>query len=278
MNHLGNKFQSSVRTHGQAFTLVELLVVIAIIAILASLLLPVLGRAKAKAQSTSCSANLKQIQAAWILYADENNDVLAGSYSVGRVNQRGSWVLGNAKQDRSLSNLLAGVMFPYARSAETYRCSADQSTVNLDTSLHRTRSYTLNGWMNSMWVDDPFFGTSTLTSFKSMPHKYSQIVRPPPSRSFVFIDESEESIDDGVWNCDPYAAANPNSSPQWLNLPTDRHNQGANLSFADGHVESHRWLWPKKNWDAAVVGRNPENDADRKDLFWTLSICPIEGQ
>jgi prepilin-type N-terminal cleavage/methylation domain-containing protein/prepilin-type processing-associated H-X9-DG protein len=263
-------------TQHQAFTLVELLVVIAIIGTLASLLLPALGRAKTKAQSTSCLTNLKQLQAGWMLYADENNDTLAGSYSVGRANQPGSWVLGNAKQDRSSTNLQAGLIFRYAPVVETFRCPADHSTVTGDTSLRRSRSYTLNGWMNSSW-DDPFFGASTLTSFRSMPHKYSQIVRPPPSRTFIFVDESEKSIDDGVWNCDPTAAADPNSSPQWLNLPTDRHDQGANLSFADGHVEFHRWLWPKQKWDATVAGGNPQNAADRKDLFWTLSICPIEG-
>src|SRR5215471_11653780 len=62
------------RSRFYAFTLIELLVVIAIIAILASILLPVLSRAKAKTQGVYCLNNGKQLMVAWHMYLHDNND------------------------------------------------------------------------------------------------------------------------------------------------------------------------------------------------------------
>src|SRR5437879_516086 len=67
------------RTFG--FTLIELLVVIAIIAVLASLLLPVIFKTKAKAEGTYCLSNTRQLVLAWVIYADEHNGRLA--YNLG---------------------------------------------------------------------------------------------------------------------------------------------------------------------------------------------------
>ena len=260
--------------------------VIAIIAILAALLLPALSRAKAKGQSAVCQSNLRQLMLGWTLYAGDNDDRLAGSISVSAanqpfVNQPGSWVLGNARQDRTASNVMAGVMFRFAPATGAYRCPTDRSTVNGDKVLLRTRSYTLNGWMNSSQSDHPGSGWGPW-SFESMPQKLSQIVRPPPSGNFVFIDEHEDSIDDGLWNTDPMGLITPGvpvlrnpGSELWNNLPAERHNQGANIAFADSHVQYHKWLWPKRN-GTPDMNRKPENAADLQDYIWLLTLSPVE--
>lgn len=98
----------SAGKHGLAFTHIELLVVIAIIAILAGMLLPALSRSKATSQSAVCQGNLRQLLLGWTRYAQDNDDRLAGSITVRRVNQPGSWVLGNTKQDRTGSNITSG--------------------------------------------------------------------------------------------------------------------------------------------------------------------------
>jgi prepilin-type processing-associated H-X9-DG protein len=178
---------------------------------------------------------------------------------------------------------MAGVMLRYAPAVSSYRCPADRSTVTGEPGLSRTRTYTQNDWMNSS-VDLNTGGWGP-RDFKSMPQKLSQIVRPPPTGTFVFIDEHEVSIDDGLWNTDPFALAAPGvpelasgSDPEWDNLPADRHNEGANIAFADGHAEHHKWLWPNRKWtpnpntgELATV-----NQLDMRDLIYMLTVSPVE--
>ena len=144
----GSRRYGRLATCATGFTLIELLVVIGIIAILASLLLPALSRSKSVATSTACQNNLKQLQTAWFMYVQDNNDSLppnrGGRDGFDVVGLNGSWVLGNPKLDTTTSNIQAGLLFPHLGAAAVYLCPADKSTVTGEPALRRNRSSTRN--------------------------------------------------------------------------------------------------------------------------------------
>jgi prepilin-type N-terminal cleavage/methylation domain-containing protein/prepilin-type processing-associated H-X9-DG protein len=260
------------KDQSRAFTLIELLVVIAIIAILASLLLPVLSKAKEGGQATACINNLKQLQLGWLNYVHDNNDFLPPNISQfqggAQQSQPGSWVVGNAKLDTTTTNIQNGLLFNYTRALGVYRCPSDQSAVTGARSLRRTRSYSLSFYMNLDGIFQDGFNY-TPQSFPWIKTKLSGFVQPPLSQMFTFIDENEQSIDDGVM-----VAANFEHDQVWWDLPSDRHNQGANIAFTDGRVEHHKWKWPKTFHGHAGIA--PVNPLDWEDLRWLESRVPSQ--
>jgi prepilin-type processing-associated H-X9-DG protein/prepilin-type N-terminal cleavage/methylation domain-containing protein len=262
------------------FTLIELLVVIAIIAILAGMLLPALASAKLKAQSTSCANNASQLQKAWLMYATDNNDSIPPNRLAESgndfVSDNGSWVVGNAWIDITSSNITAGVLFPLVGSAEVYRCPADTSTVKSRPDLRRSRSYAADCWLNASaatgTIDD-------LNLEDPRPKKASALPNPGPSRTYVFIDEHENRISSGSF-CIPnvfgkIGSANYNP-PFWDHVPADRHGNGCNISFADGHVEHWRWQFKRTvtRTTNPINAVSPVNGLDKADLQRLSNALP----
>src|SRR5262249_30617233 len=143
----------------------------------------------------------------------------------------GGW-LPTAQDATNLTLLMepSGYLWPYNKSVGIYKCPADKSTAKISgVDYPRVRSVSMNGCVNgNSWY------TAQINGFFTY-RKTTEIIRPPPSQVFVFIDEHPESIDDG------YFLVFVDRALVWANLPANYHNGACGLSFADGHSEIKRW-------------------------------------
>ena len=281
--------QRALRQQRTAFTLVELLVVIAVIAILSGILLPALGKAKAKGEGISCFNNTRQLQLAWLLYSDEQRDRLP--YNLGGSANRSSvapldplnWVNGvmswEVESDNTNQSLIkqSSLAAYTAYNAKLYKCPSDRVVSDVQRQAgfqERTRSYSMNAMVGDV-------GTLSISGTNQNNPTYKQFFTLTsiltPAQTFVFLDEHPDSINDGYFlvKLDSYYGE---PHPWWFDLPASYHNKSSSISFADGHVEMHKWsaeTYAPPLPYAAELPLYLRAGPGRDDFFWLLQRSSV---
>lgn len=265
-----------LRARRRAFTLVELLVVIAIIAILAAMLLPALASAKAKAQRAGCTSNLRQWGMALTMYLDDNRQLFPyakipngtpgdPSYdedSPGWANLTAFHLAGQG--DNVWYNALPpGVgskpLWQYAASPDVFvqgktifTCpTAATKPAEFDLSTRLVFHYGMN-YKGITGLPGAAYGVNF--SAASIQHP----------AAFVFLSDVRASSTER-----PFYGSNPMNeigcSHCWVAQLSSRHDAGANLNFADGHVAYFKYTYVCSN---AVT---KASDPGQSDINWTYN-------
>ncbi len=256
-----------------AFTLVELLVVVAVIALGGLILAPALARTSPVAKVVQCRNHLKQLTAAWKMYASDNADRLVASTS--GVTGRPAWV--NHYIDYNGANpsnwditrdITTSPLWPYVgQDATLFRCPADQSLVVVGgVRKPRVRSISMSHvFGKGEWLDGPYNPFQTV--WRTYANGADIMI---PGKTFLFVDEHPASINDGSF-ANVCTGADQPSTTRIIDFPASYHDNGAcGISFADGRAETHKWKDPRTMPPVSYGDTLPLNVAspDNPDLAW----------
>jgi len=270
----------------KAFTLIELLVVISIIALLISILMPALNKAREQASGSVCLGNQKTMTLAWIMYADGSDGRLCfGSVhefnshnpntSSDLYRRRYSWVhpplrtMDVIENPQAYANpqdsitwadrvrgMEAGVLFKYINTIEPYHCPGDKRRIKNDPPRDIYRGYSIS------------HGVSGHSNWSHI--KLSTIRQ--PSSKHIFIEEWYDGTGNWMYNSSGWALPFYEANPRWQDPIAIWHNKRSTLGFADGHAEMHGWT-DQRTIDY-TLGKTIATQPDNPDLEYMIRGYP----
>jgi prepilin-type N-terminal cleavage/methylation domain-containing protein/prepilin-type processing-associated H-X9-DG protein len=245
----------------RAFTLLELLVVIAILGLLAALLLPALRGARISAKGTQCGNNHRQLVLAWMMYSDDHH---------GRLVSLTNWVGGDLSIAPEATNslLLVNPQFSlfarYISAPAVYKCPADASALARSVSMNNRMNPDTMLWLAGRGLLYEIFTTSPQIRV--------------PSQVYTLLDERSDTINDRSFCVDMSNTGNADghgaNHPYWMiDFPAGYHNGAGRFSFADGHVEAHRWLESTTLVPKGMAESGTYTSAIDRDAQWLQEHC-----
>ena len=279
-----------------AFTLIELLVVIAIIAILASLLLPVLSKAKEKGRRAGCLSNLRQWALAETMYVDDNGDALPATkipngtpgtppdYSedtprwldltdVEYSNRQSGKSYGRDAWFNALPPYISSQpLWKYALSStgpaqyktakSIFQCPTATS-LPLDSTLNPGTRVIFQYGMNSkgMWEQGG--------KVQVNPVRTGMVKR--PSAFVLFSDNRVQLNEQPYYGTDQVKAGTLGSPQNYTSRFSSRHDKGGNIAFSDGHASYYKYSY------VCVANKGKPSDPAKPDINWSHDGTSVDG-
>lgn len=277
-----------------AFTRADVLVLVGMLGLLGTLLFAGVGMSRSRADTAVCLASLGELTRAWWMYAQDQSEQLPYNTGVQEtaaelqgltfrnwVNNVMSWGASASLFDASNTNVdwaLRGGIGPYLDGrVQAYQCPADRYLSPAQRHAgwtQRLRSRSMNcflGRWSPVSAND-----STAQGRNTFQAEYRQYLRltdlSQPARTFVFLDEHPDSINDGYF-------MNTVTASNWGDIPASYHEGAGAFGFADGHAQMH--LWRSSKATRYPVGYRYPNTrafdaAGRTDFTWYLEHASFE--
>jgi len=280
-----------VHRRRRGFTLIELLVVIAIIAILAAILFPVFAQARDKARAASCLSNLKQMGTAWMMYAQDYDEL----FPINCLSSNNTWGSGWSGDGplgpcqfmgemHCFGGWIGNSLMPYTKNAGIYECPSTVRGMSVNTG-------DANKCINQTRFPIPYRYVSYGYNYIAMNGRGLASIQSPANQLAIWDGISQWpdccytcSGSCGIWHerdipaflakigrplhpamKDPFAAGN------WVGGSVPRaapHSSNINYMYADGHAKASRW--DRLTWGNLAGHVIPENHPDYNLTLMTL--------